>query len=76
LSWLGECSYSLYILHFPIFVLVNGMLLEKTKNVMPKTQLWIIFFSLIMVVIAYGIHFVIEKPFIQKKRKTGLVLPN
>ena len=76
LSWLGECSYTLYILHFPIFVFLNGMLLEKTTNVMPKTQLLIILFSLIMVAIAYGIHFVIEKPFSQKKPYADLALLN
>jgi peptidoglycan/LPS O-acetylase OafA/YrhL len=68
LQWLGDCSYTLYITHLPILVLLNGIILHYTNNVMPRTLVFILPGVMIAVVFAYLLHFLVEKPFVRKKQ--------
>lgn len=75
IKWLGDCSYTLYIIHFPLFVFLNGFLLSRNNNQMPRTQLYIIAGIGIALLLSYLLHFVIERPFIQAKKKEPAPVP-
>ena len=63
LSWVGACSYTIYIIHFPILVFLNGIVLNQNNNLMPHTQIFIYITVGFIICIAYLLHFLIEKPF-------------
>ena len=63
---LGDYSYTLYVIHLPILVMINGIVLNLTENKMPQ-NFYIMFISIAFVLgIAYAIHFFIEIPFRRK----------
>lgn len=69
LKWLGDCSYTLYIIHFPIFVLFSGALMHFNRGLLPVSQWYIVLGVSLALVLAYLMHFIIEKPFTKTKRK-------
>jgi peptidoglycan/LPS O-acetylase OafA/YrhL len=71
LKWLGDCSYTLYLIHAPLLILANGILLRYTHNVMPATFLYAYAAVAFVIVLAYGLHFIVEKPFASGTRKTA-----
>lgn len=69
IKWLGDCSYSLYVTHFPILVLLNGILLHYTANRMPQVQWLFIAVSLLLIGWGYIIYRLIERPFLKTRAK-------
>jgi peptidoglycan/LPS O-acetylase OafA/YrhL len=68
LKWLGDCSYTLYITHFPLTVFLNGVILYYYHNEMPRTLVFIFIAIPLNILLAYLLHFVIERPFISSAR--------
>lgn len=69
LNWLGSCSYTLYVIHFPILVFINGFVLSKSENAMPQNLYYFWFAIIFCTFFAYCIHFFTEKNFLNKKIK-------
>ena len=69
LKWLGDCSYTLYIVHFPILVLFNGLLLHFNHNSFPKSQLYIGLAIIFIVTFSFYLHKLIERPFLRRSEK-------
>ena len=67
IKWLGDCSYTLYITHFPILVFMNGLILHHTNNVLPKSLIFIFIAIVILPIYAYLLHFLTENLFIKKR---------
>ena len=65
----GDFSYSLYILHFPVLVLFNAILLNHTNNIMPMSFLYVWMSIPFTLLLGYLSHFIIEKPFIKLQIK-------
>ena len=65
---LGDCSYTLYLIHVPIFVFMSGWLIN-TNGVLPKNQYYVIIGTVLVTIIAYLLHFIIEIPFTKSKKK-------
>ena len=63
---LGDYSYTLYVIHLPILVMINGIVLSLTGNRMPQ-NFYIMFISIAFVLVtAYSIHFLTEISFRRK----------
>ncbi len=65
---LGDCSYTLYLIHVPIFVFTSGWLIH-TNGVLPKNQYYVIIGTVLVTILAYLLHFIIEIPFTKSKKK-------
>ncbi len=74
-KWLGDCSYTLYVTHFPILVFMNGAILMSTGNVMPRHFYYVFAGIIITTCFAWGAHFFVEKPFISTPRLKKPSLP-
>lgn len=69
LKFTGRFSYTLYVTHFPLLVLMNGLLLSATNNVLPASFLYTWLGVLAVVGFAYFMHFVLEVPFLASSKK-------
>ncbi|SAK65646.1 acyltransferase family protein [Caballeronia ptereochthonis] len=59
LSSLGEFSFSLYVVHLPIFVLLGSIFFRSAL----QTDIWATFaFTAVAVGVALAFHFVVERP--------------
>ena len=65
---LGDCSYTLYLIHVPIFVFTSGWLIH-TNGLLPKNQYYVIVGTILVTILAYLLHFIIEIPFTKSKKK-------
>jgi len=72
LQGLGGFSYTLYVIHFPILVLMSGYILSKNNNQLPYTQGYVFVGIIICTVIAYALHFITEKWPYFKANKPGI----
>jgi len=67
LEWfkpLGDMSYTLYIIHVPILVFIGTWLIAASPtNTLPMTYEWLIIGVAICLVVAWLLHFIVEKPF-------------
>jgi len=67
LGWLGSCSYTLYVTHFPILFFFGALLMRKYNGYLPVSQLYIFAGIAVTLSFAYGMHFIVERPFTRKK---------
>lgn len=72
LQWLGRMSYTLYVIHFPLLVFMGGWLLwQSGERTLPRHAGWTVPAVIITMAIAYGFHFIVERPFLPKPRPQG-----
>lgn len=75
LSWLekmkpiGDFSYSLYILHFPILVFMSGWIMSINYNSLPHHSYFVILGIIVTIIFSYIAHLVVEVPFIKLNQK-------
>ena len=65
---LGDCSYTLYLIHITIFIFISGGLIAK-NGALPQHHFYVIFGAAVIMILAYALHFLIEKPFIKSAPK-------
>jgi peptidoglycan/LPS O-acetylase OafA/YrhL len=70
LKIVGDFSYTLYIIHFPLLVFMSGWIMQKNGNVLPGHFLYVFAGIIITMIFAYFIHFFSEVPFISSRKKT------
>ena len=70
--WTGTFSYTLYIVHFPFICLFSGLLLFYNNNTLPHNSYYVIAGTLLMVPIAWLLHFISEVPFTKNKKKPAI----
>lgn len=65
-KWLGDCSYTLYVTHFPIIALLSAFIIQKEGNL--PAHFYYFYGGLFLVVtLAWIFHWFTEKPFIQNR---------
>lgn len=63
---LGDMSYTLYVIHFPILVLISGYVMSRTQNhQMPSHFGWAASGILLCLLVAYLAHWIVEAPFVK-----------
>jgi len=81
LSWLdklkplGDMSYTLYVTHFPVLVLISGWVMSRSPTEqLPQHFGWVFVGMIVTMLLAYGLHFIVERPFLSRvphHRKTA-----
>jgi peptidoglycan/LPS O-acetylase OafA/YrhL len=69
LEKVGEFSYSLYIVHMPIFIMLVSCLFHSTRQV---SILWSIGFFLVALAAAYVFHLLVERPAMELLRRRSM----
>jgi peptidoglycan/LPS O-acetylase OafA/YrhL len=63
---LGEMSYTLYVVHFPVLFLMSGALMARTGGLLPQHFGWVAAGSAICLALAWALHLVVERPFVSR----------
>jgi peptidoglycan/LPS O-acetylase OafA/YrhL len=64
---LGEMSYTLYVIHFPILVFISGSLMKANGGRLPQHFAWVGGGISLCLVVAWALHFVVERPFVRRR---------
>ena len=72
---LGGMSYTLYVIHFPLLVLAGGILMRSRGGPLPETFLWAGLAVVGCLVLAWLLHFVVERPFVGGGARAPRVAP-
>jgi peptidoglycan/LPS O-acetylase OafA/YrhL len=73
LKWLGDMSYSLYVIHFPILILMSGWLMARSPDhSLPSGFLYLFAGMCLVLASAYLAHLAVERPFISRGREANL----
>ena len=70
---LGEFSYSLYVIHFPILVLLSGWLMKTSAGRLPAHFGWAVCGVFGSLAVAWGLHLVVERPFVRHRSGNSVV---
>lgn len=69
---LGDCSYTLYVIHMPVLVFIGGWLMSRAPDGrLPASPAWVLPGVALCVLLAWLAHFLVEKPFMGSGKKKG-----
>lgn len=70
LKWLGDMSYSLYVIHFPVLILMSGWLMSRSPDhSLPSGFGYLVAGMCLIMASAYLAHLAVERPFISRRRE-------
>lgn len=66
---LAPFSYTLYVTHFPILLFLCGLLISRAEDGRPPMDVgWTFLGAGMCILVAYGAHFVVERPFLSRRK--------
>ncbi len=68
-SILSKFSYTLYIVHFPIFMVIAAWYMSVHQGRLPMSFLLLGLSIALVLTLSYIMHFILEKPFIRNNKK-------
>jgi len=69
---LGDCSYTLYVIHAPIVMLISGWLMSRSPTgELPTNPAWTLC-VLGIIPLAYVAHLLVERPFLRPQPRASL----
>lgn len=69
LTALGDMSYTLYVVHLPVLVLLSGWLMARDPlGRLPATTAWVPVGAAVCLCVAWAAHFLVERPFTSRRR--------
>jgi peptidoglycan/LPS O-acetylase OafA/YrhL len=72
---LGDMSYTLYVIHFPLLVLMSGFVSSLSQSGhLPAHLGWVIPGICVCVLLAYLAHWLVEVPFVRRGKSVPAVL--
>jgi len=76
LKWLGNMSYTLYLIHMPICVFVSGWLMSRSpQRTLPHTPWLVAIIIPAMLAFAWLAHLLVERPFTKSRPSTPAPAP-
>jgi peptidoglycan/LPS O-acetylase OafA/YrhL len=66
---LGEMSYTLYVVHFPIVAFMSGCLMKASGGPLPAHFGWVGAAVLLSLGLAWPLHLIVERPFLARAAK-------
>jgi peptidoglycan/LPS O-acetylase OafA/YrhL len=66
ISFLGDMSYTLYVIHYPIIIFLTGWYVNQFGE-RPITTEWVFIGTAICMLVAWGAHYLVEKPFVARR---------
>ncbi len=71
-KWLGSMSYTLYVTHFPIMVILCGFLIHASpEGLLPRRFEYLLLVPALCVAFAFGAHLFLERPFTASDHSGG-----
>lgn len=70
LGKLGDCSYTLYVIHMPILAFIGGWLMSRNPGGhLPVSPIWVVPGVGLCILLAWLAHYAVEKPFMGGRKK-------
>lgn len=64
---LGDMSYTLYVTHHPVLILMSGWLMSRNEaQLLPKSLWYVLCGILVSLALAYPLHLIVERPFARR----------
>jgi peptidoglycan/LPS O-acetylase OafA/YrhL len=71
---LGDMSYTLYVMHFPLLVIMSGWLMKRSPDGrLPRGFGWVLTGVAFTLLASFALHFLVERPFLTQTKSRALI---
>lgn len=71
---LGDMSYTLYVMHYPLLVVLSGWLMSRSPvGRLPQGFAWVMVGIALTLLASFALHFLVERPFQTQTRVNAVI---